>query len=180
MSLALGLILVAVSVILAVIVRRYLRLRGQRVVTCPETHAPAGVAVNAWSAAIDGLLGKPRLRLQSCSRWPERAGCGEECLREIENAPSGCLVRALLAAWYREKHCVLCGAAVGEIHWHERRPCLLAMDGITHEWSEFAAEKLPGALRTHRPICWSCHIAERFRRAFPDLVIDRHWSAQRH
>jgi len=161
------------------LVRGYLRFRGQRVVTCPETRTPAGVAVNAWYASIDGLLGKPRLRLQSCSRWPERAGCGEKCLREIEGAPNGCLVRALLAEWYREKRCILCGASVSDIRWHERRPGLVATDGTTHEWSEFAAEELPDALRAHRPICWSCHVAETFRRSFPDLIVDRESIARR-
>jgi len=26
--------------------------------------------------------------------------------------------------------------------------------------------------------CWNCHIAETFRRRFPDLVVDRPWSPQ--
>jgi hypothetical protein len=155
------------------VIRKYLGFRGSRVVTCPETRMPAGVAVDAWRATIDGILGKPRLRLQSCSRWPERAGCGEDCLREIERTPHGCLVRALLAEWYSGKSCVLCGASVGDINWHERRPALVAIDGTTHEWSEFAPEKLPEALWTHRPICWSCHVAQSFRRSFPELVTDR-------
>jgi hypothetical protein len=29
-------------------------------------------------------LSQPHLRLSECSRWPERQGCGQECLSQIE------------------------------------------------------------------------------------------------
>jgi hypothetical protein len=38
-------------------------------------------------------------------------------------------------------------------------------------------------LSTHLPVCWDCHIARRFRREHPALVVDRprrSQAAQRH
>ena len=57
------------------VVRAYVRYRGRRVVTCPETEQYAAVDVDAIHAAVSSLSGVPQLRLTSCSRWPEREGC---------------------------------------------------------------------------------------------------------
>jgi len=54
--------------------------RDGRTVNCPETHAPVSVRFNAVRAAWSGLAGQPKLRLADCTRWPERAGCGQECI----------------------------------------------------------------------------------------------------
>src|SRR5690348_8708319 len=72
------------------------KYHGQRVVTCPENQRPAGVAVDARRAAVAGLRFRHDLKLHACSRWPERAGCGQECLRQIEEAPEDCLIRNIL------------------------------------------------------------------------------------
>ena len=53
------------------------KYRGRRVITCPENQRPAGVVVDARHAAATALGKAPELRLSSCSRWPERAGCGQ-------------------------------------------------------------------------------------------------------
>lgn len=45
-------------VLLPTIVDTYLRLRGKRVVTCPETKAPAGVEVDARRGALASVLGR--------------------------------------------------------------------------------------------------------------------------
>lgn len=153
------------------IVRAYRRYRGERVVTCPETGKTVAVEVNASMAAVSASLDDPRLRLSSCSRWPERQGCGQACLAEIEAAPDGCLVRERLAAWYREARCALCGRMIGEIRWTDRKPALLAPDRKTLDWSQVVPEELPVILTTHRPICWNCHVAESFLRRYPDRVV---------
>src|SRR5581483_4137694 len=70
--------------------------RGARVVECPENHARAGVSVAALHAAAGSVLGSPKLDLKACSRWPERADCGRECLAQIQTAPEDCLVRTIL------------------------------------------------------------------------------------
>jgi len=63
----------------------------------------AGVVVDARHAAATALGKSPELRLSSCSRWPERAGCGQECLSQIEASPVECLVRNILTSGMRAK-----------------------------------------------------------------------------
>ncbi len=58
----------------------YFKFRGVRVVTCPETAKSAAVEVAAKHAALRRVIGKLNLQLKSCSRWPERQGCEQECL----------------------------------------------------------------------------------------------------
>jgi hypothetical protein len=156
----------------------YLRFRGARVITCPETEKPAGVKVDVKFAALTAPFGKSRLRLNDCSRWPERRDCGQECLKQIESAPEECLVRNILTKWYHEKMCVLCHKPLGEINWLEHKPALMNADRRSVEWHEIRPEKLYDVLATHMPICWNCHIAETFRRECPELVVDRPWRNQ--
>ena len=65
-------------------IRIYLRFRGARLVTCPETHQAALVEVAASSMGMEAILDEPCLRLSECSRWPMRGGgCAQDCLRQI-------------------------------------------------------------------------------------------------
>ena len=152
-------------------IRSYRRYRGARVVTCPETKQTVAVEVNAAKAALTGAFDDAQFRLTSCTRWPERQDCGQECVAQIEAAPDGCLVRERLAAWYRDRKCALCGRSIGEIRWTDRKPAILTPDLKTLDWSEIVAEELPTILATHKPICWNCHVAESFLRRFPDRVV---------
>lgn len=153
--------------------RAYLKYRGERVITCPETLKPAAVKVDATHAALTGAISHPDLRLKSCSRWPEREDCGQECLLQVELSPMDCLVRHILTQWYDSKRCVSCGRQFGEIHWLDHKPALLGPDGNTVEWSEVPPEKVPEVLTTHFPICWDCHITESFCREHPEMLVDR-------
>ncbi len=154
-----------------VLLKSYGRYRGARVVTCPETKQPVAVEVSAGRAAVSGLFEDPQLRLSSCTRWPERQSCGQECVSQIEGAPDGCLVRDRLAEWYRDSRCALCGRTIGAIRWTDRKPGLLTPDLRTLEWSEVAPQEIPTVLLTHKPICWSCQVAESFLRRYPDRVV---------
>ena len=58
----------------------YARYRGMRMVSCPQTHGPAAVRIDALHAASTGLMGAEKLRLATCSLWPERMGCDQACL----------------------------------------------------------------------------------------------------
>jgi hypothetical protein len=69
-------------------IRVYFRFRGSRLLTCPETHQAAMVEVDAKSMGMQAILGRPRLRLSECSRWPMREDCGQDCLRQIEARPA--------------------------------------------------------------------------------------------
>src|SRR4030095_13851768 len=77
-------------------VRAYLKSRGTRVVTCPETRKPVAVRLDRHLAASTAMTGDTELRLKSCTRWPERADCGQECLAQIEASPEGCRARRML------------------------------------------------------------------------------------
>lgn len=136
-------------------------LQVKHLVTCPENQRPAGVN-------LDILHG-----MSSCTRWPEKAGCGQECLSQIHAAPHDCRVRTILERWYEDKACVLCRQPFGEIHWSARKPALLRADKSTAEWEQIPVEQLPDTLASSRPICFACHLASTLVREYPDLVIDR-------
>lgn len=169
-----SLVLLALVVILGLVfVRAYLQFRGERVITCPENKRPAGVVVDTEHVLLMTLEGKTDLRLKSCSRWPERRDCGQECLRQIEAAPEDCLVRHVLTQWYHGKNCALCGKPIGEIHWADNEPALLNAEHQTIEWHEVAAADVPDVLATHQPVCWNCHVVNRMIEEHRELVLDR-------
>ncbi len=155
--------------------RLFLRFRGERLVTCPETQKPAAVQVAAGQVATHALVDGWHLRLNECSRWPEHQDCGQHCLSQIEAAPEDCLVWTIVSRWYTGKTCVYCGKPFGQIRWLDRRPALLGPDLRTVQWDAVPAEKLPEVLSTYSPVCWSCHIAQAFRGEHPDLVVERPW-----
>lgn len=168
----------AIIVFLALTVgRAYRRFRGTRLVECPENHQVVAVEVDAARAAAGAAVGKIELKLSECTRWPERAGCGQECLRQIEASPEGCLVRTIVTDWYNGKSCVICGIPLDNIDWYERRPALMGPDHRTVQWPDVQPERLPDVLRDHQPLCWNCHIAESFRQQHPELVVDNPWKA---
>lgn len=155
------------------IVKAWLAYRGTRIVVCPENREMVAVEVDARHAALSAPGGRLDLRLETCTRWPEKQGCGQECLGQIETAPEACLLRSILTDWYATKHCAYCRRAFGKLHWHDHRPSLLAPDGALVDWPGFAPERVVDVLATHKPVCWDCRVAEGFRRERPDLVLDR-------
>jgi len=157
--------------------RAYFRLKDKMLITCPETKEPAAVNVDATRAAEQSILGEPHLRLSECSRWPERQGCGQECLSQIEAAPEDCLVRTVVARWYAGKACAYCGKPIEGIDWlGGQRPALLDPERKTVQWDQIRPEKLPEVFSKYTPVCWNCHITETFRREHPELVVERPWS----
>jgi len=158
-----------------VVAPAYLKYRGKRLITCPENQAPAAVEVDAVHAAVTAGISRPDLQLKTCSRWPERRDCGQQCLSQIAAAPEDCLVRKIASRWYEGKQCAYCGKPFGEIHWHERQPALMGPDRKTVQWNEVRPETLPEVLATHQPVCWDCHIVETFRAAHPELAVERPW-----
>jgi len=154
-------------------VQAHFRLRGKRLVTCPETHVPATVNVAAAEAGLGAFVNKPTLRLQECSRWPERENCGQECLQQIEADPQNCRVWKIVDKWYDGKKCVFCQKPIGPLGHFDHVPALLGPDFMTAQWKDIAPEELPKVFSTHQPVCWNCHVAETFRRVHPKLVTDR-------
>jgi hypothetical protein len=186
MTLALEVLIVVGSVAAAYGVLRlvqaarvYRRFRGDKLISCPETHQPAAVRVAAGKAAMGAAVGVPELRISACSRWPERQGCPQECLAQIAEAPKACLVATIINQWYQGQECAYCHKPFGQIHWHDHPPGLRSKEGKTVQWNDIPEEKLQAAFATHRPVCWSCHVAETFRREHPEMVVDRPSSALR-
>jgi hypothetical protein len=147
-------------------------MRGKRVIECPETHRPAAVKVDALHAAAGALLGHPELRLADCSRWPEKAGCGQECLSQISERPEDCLVKTLVTRWYAGKACALCGKPAWSTA-PERKPALLSPANTTVSWCDVAPEDLPDVLANYRPVCWDCHVVETVERLHPGTWFTR-------
>ena len=147
--------------------------RGDRVVRCPETGRPAGVRVNAVKAARMSLGGAPQLRLEHCTRWPGKAGCGQECLRDIQAAPAECLVRSIVARWYEGKSCSACGRLIGHIEWGPSQPALFCAGKESMEWNQVSPDLLLETLAEAKPVCFACHLASRLRREHPELVTVR-------
>src|SRR5580704_13760021 len=77
--------------------RLWYRYHGPMRVVCPETQHSAGVALDTSRATLTPPGKAAVLHLSACTRWPERAGCGQECLKQIAESPEDCLLRNILA-----------------------------------------------------------------------------------
>lgn len=157
------------------LVRACSQYRGIKVVACPETGRPAMIEVDSLHASLTSIVGRPDIRLETCSRWPMKNQCGQECLANLDVAPGECLVSGVLMRWYRGKNCVYCGKPAEELHWMDHKPALQTPRGNLVKWSEVPVENLSMVLKTHLPVCWDCYIAQSFRMDHPDLVVYRHW-----
>jgi hypothetical protein len=171
-------VLLLITIVLAVYggiaVYTWLRLRGTRVVTCPETHKPAAVKVDLGHATVTAVWDKPDLKLECCSRWPDRAGCDEACVPLIAEGGDDTRAKTIAAKFFEGKRCAICGHAIDPIHAATLQPGLL--HPVTHEvaaWEEIAPQDLPEAFASRRPLCGNCTLAEAFRHRFPDRVVDR-------
>lgn len=156
------------------VVDTYRNYRGKMIVTCPETHKNVAVEVDTKHAiGTASLDAEPEIRLKSCTRWPERQDCGQECLKELTAAPHECMVRTIVKKWYEGKSCTICGDAIKD--WADHHPALLTSDNKTIGWDEARPEELPELMSNAKPVCWSCHMTEKFRREHPELVVDNPW-----
>ncbi len=153
--------------------RVWRRYRAEWIVTCPATGQPAAVRVATARAALSGLVDQsPTLTLQACSCWPERGICDGPCVPQIESnvAPA---VPDVAAGWYAGKSCVYCHRSIPGGPNGISRAALRGPDGVTTEWRGVSGDRLLVLFRTHLPVCWDCHVAETFRRLYPELVVDR-------
>ena len=153
--------------------RVWSRLRGARIVTCTATGYPAAVWINRLHAAVGSLTSRqPSVRIADCSLWAMGGACDHGCVAEAQ-APER-TVRGIVARWYETKKCVYCSKPI-DLQTFGSRAALRTPQATTREWSEVPPEHLLEAVRTDLPVCWSCHMAETFRREHPELVTDRPW-----
>jgi hypothetical protein len=148
------------------------RLRGPRAVTCPNAGQPAGVQIDLRHMVAAAIAGKkPAIRIASCSRWPEHAGCGEACLGDATNPEN--TTRRIAERGFKDKTCIYCRKPVGDPHFLDHYPALRGSDDMTLGWPDIPPEQLRDAFQASTPVCWNCHIAELFRREHPELVTTR-------
>src|SRR5262245_54259417 len=126
--LILGTVLALVGIVIAAWTygRAWRHFRGERVVVCPENDGFAAVKVDASHAGSTALRQHLELRLATCSRWPEKESCGQECLSQIEAAPLECLARNILTRWYEGSTCVICNKDIGAFDWKSHKPGLMS------------------------------------------------------
>jgi hypothetical protein len=156
-------------------VRQVVKFRGKMLVRCPETGKPAAVKMATWRATLSALFGRRDLELSTCSRWPERSDCGQDCLCQVTTDPESHRVWSIASQWFEGKKCVYCHKPIEKLSHFDRMPALLNAERKTFEWNDIPAEQLPEALWGCQPVCWSCHIAETFIREHPDRVVFRPW-----
>jgi hypothetical protein len=154
-------------------IRTGIRERGPRVITCPENGCRAEVEVASWKSGAAAAFGESRHRLASCSRWPEKEGCDQACVDEIEASSGGCLVRSMVNDWYQGRTCAYCGHAIPETHRGDRKPGLRSVEGRTLAVTEVEPVRLPDVLPTAQAVCANCFDAMSFRERFPNLPVDR-------
>jgi len=152
----------------------YFKNRGRESVTCPDSGQTADVAVDRKFAFWTALRGRQHSRLESCSRWPEKGDCGQECLAQLDASPEN--VERLLKKWYEGQTCAICARELTPADWQRSRLAVLDGDHKLFELREITLEGLPAALQNVRPLCWTCHQEERARQAVPVRVFkgDRH------
>lgn len=158
----------------ALSLQNYYKNRGRLSVTCPDSGESVDVEVDHKFAFWTALRGQEHSRLQSCSRWPEKGDCGQECLQQIEPSPEN--IERLLTKWYAGKTCAICTRALGASDWRRSRLALLNEQHKLFELRHMQLDELQETLQHMSPLCWNCHQEERARQAVPSRVLkgDRH------
>ena len=154
----------------------YIRMRGTRIVTCPESKQPAAVTVDAAHAALGGVVDPSNIEIATCSRWPGRPECAQACATEIAREPKRTTTFQLMAEWYAGKTCAICTRPIPPLSHFALEAGLMSPSapGVTIAWVDIPAPQLPSMLATHVPVCSSCHLMTWFQREHPELVVDRH------
>ena len=168
------LLLAVLAVYIGIAIRTAYRLRGERVVICPETKEPVGVNVDLGHAATTAVWEKADIRLTTCTRWPERAGCDQPCVAQIEAEPEETRTKRIATHYFEGKHCAICQRAIDRPNAATLQPGFMHPE--THEvkaWDEVDGAHLMEASTKHLPLCANCTLAESFRQRFPDQVVDR-------
>jgi hypothetical protein len=67
-------------VLMPLLADTFRRFRSPRLLRCPETGGKAEIGIDASHAALTSAFGQPLLRVKSCSLWPEKDRCKQDCL----------------------------------------------------------------------------------------------------
>lgn len=149
--------------------KSYFKNRGRRAVTCPDNHREVDVELDRKFAFWTALRGQEHTRVESCSRWPEKVDCGQECLAQVDPTPEN--LDRLLTLWSEGKTCAVCSRALTPCDWRQGRLALLDEKNSFFEMRQFSFDEIPAALENMRPLCWICHQEERVRHPRPHPVL---------
>jgi hypothetical protein len=144
-----------------------------REIVCPENRQPAAIKLDIGYRIRTLFRGDGEsLRLKSCSRWPARQDCGEECLLQVDLNPR--MLDEVLRKWYEGKSCALCHRALTERDWRLGRFAAIDRNSEFVSASEILRSvELTTALAQHRPVCGECQSAQLARRKMTLLKGDR-------
>ena len=162
-----AILLVALPV--GISLQSYFRNRGRRVIICPENQRPETVELDGKFAFSSALRGEEHDRLQSCTRWPEKGDCGQECLAQVNPSPEN--LERLLQKWYQGKSCAICNRQLTPADWRRSRLALLNENQKLFELRHMHLDEVPSALDRMKPLCWNCHQEERVRQAAPPRIL---------
>jgi hypothetical protein len=159
---------------LAMSLQNYYRNRGRKSAICPENGEPVDLEMDNKYAFWTAWRGQEHTRLQSCTRWPEKGDCGQECLAQLDPSPEN--VERLMLGWYQGKTCAICTRGITPSDWRRDRLAWLNDDNRLVELRQANLKQLQFALEGMRPLCWTCHQEERVRQAVTPrgLKGDRH------
>ena len=163
-----------VAVYLGMAIRAAYRLRGKRVVVCPETRQPAGVTVDLGHAATTAVWEKPDVQLKTCSRWPERGDCDQPCVAQIEREPDETRTKIIASHAFEGKTCAMCHKPIDKPNAATLQPGFInPATRVVRAWDEIDPASLPEATAHDLPLCANCTLAESFRQRFPDRVTEK-------
>jgi hypothetical protein len=166
-SFVLPVLVVFVLVCVGLILRAFLRVRGEPIL------------VGARGDDL-GDVGSPAHELffsQSvASRTPAQAGSAVPARREAPAVtPLDPEALNTLKGWYAGRECSVCRREIALQHRPDQRPGLVSTASPAEilTWEQIPRGQLKAVLDSHQPVCASCMVAESFRRRFPDRVTDR-------
>jgi hypothetical protein len=155
---------VVLLVYVGIAIATWRRLRGARVVTCPETRRSAGVSVDLGHAITSAIRERADIRIAACSCWPERTGCDQLCVPQIETGGDTTRATAVAARFFEHHSCAMCLRHIEPLSHGTNQPGF--MNPVTREvvpWDEVPAQDLPDAVASHRALCRDCTFAESSR-----------------
>ena len=154
--------------------QNYYKNRGRQSAICPENGQRVDVEMDNKYAFWTAWRGQEHTRLKSCTRWPEKGDCGQECQAQIDPSPEN--VERLMIGWHKGKVCGICARNITPPDWRRNRLALLDEQHRLVELRNLNLTGLQAALTHMRPLCWTCHQEERARQAVAprSLKGDRH------
>jgi hypothetical protein len=153
----------------ALSLQAYFQNRGRRAAICPENREPVDIEVDSKYSFWTAYRGQEHTRLQSCSRWPDKGDCGQECLEQVAPSPEN--AERLMLGWYQGKACAICTRAISPSDWRRGRLAWLDAEHKLVELRQVDLKQLQFALEAMRPLCWTCHQEERVRQAVPPRAL---------